>query len=167
MVRGAKRVSALQGVSLVLWAYCALQQHAGASAVRALGAAVAAQHARMAPSELARALAALDTLGFALPPAVLVAIAKRACAPFEEEPTPDDKLRGKADGGGVGPNPCPSAAAWAAAAAHAPAAEDVVGLVPLRAGASGSLGDPSDPNRTGGRWLLAAARPPLHLKFAA
>ena len=160
----------VQGVSLVLWAYCALQQHPGAPAVRALGAAVAAQHARMAPSELARALAALETLGFALPPAVLAAVAERACVPYvaaAAETISVDKLRGEADGGAGCPGPNPSGAAWAAAAAHAPAAEDVVGLVPLRAGARGSLGNPTDPNRTGGRWLLAAARPPLQLKFAA
>ena len=160
----------LQGVSLVLWAYCALRQHPGALAVRALGAAVAAQHARMTSSELARALAALDTLGLTLPPAVLAAIAERACVPCvaaAAETHLVNEPRGEADGGAGCPVPCPSGAAWAAAAAHAPAAEDVVGLVPLRAGARGSLGNPTDPNRTGGRWLLAAARPPLQLKFAA
>ena len=154
----------------MLWAYCALQQHPGTPAVRALGAAVAAQHARMAPSELARALAALDTLGLTLPPAILAAIAQRACVPYAAgaaETKLVDVPRCEADGGAGCPVPCPSGAAWAAAAAHAPAAEDVVGLVPLRAGARGSLGNPTDPNRTGGRWLLAAARPPLQLKFAA
>lgn len=151
----------IQGVSLVLWAYAALAHHPGDAPVRALAAAVSAQLPRMCPSELARSCAALSVLGCRLPDADLAAIASRACIPV------GDVLGGSELSGAASP----SAEAWAAAAAaHAPAAVDVVGLLPLRAGGRGGLGDAADAASMGGRWLLAsrsAVSPPLQLKLAA
>lgn len=149
-----------QGVSLVLWAYAALRHHPGDAPVRALAAAVSAQLPRMCPSELARSCAALSVLGGRLPDADVAAIASRACIPVGYA------LESRAAGGAASPH----AEAWAAAAAHAPLAVDVMGLLPLRAGGCGSLGDAADAASMGGRWLLAsrtAASPPLQLKLAA
>jgi len=152
----------------VLWACAALRHHPGAAAVRALGAALSAQLARLRPSELARAVAALAVLGHRLPDADVAALAARASIPLDAARKAAE-LRAATDGGAQAG---PSAEEWAVAAAHAPAPDDVVGLLPLRAGAGAAFRHASsaDVERLGGRYLLsasAAACAPLKLKFTA